>query len=54
MLADEAVELGIVRVDAAEFDDAFAHVGGEFVAERAARHADNGELLAAEDCDCQR
>ncbi len=45
MLADEAVEFGILRVDAAKFDDAGAHVGGKFVAERAARDADDGELL---------
>jgi len=42
---DEAVELGIGGVDASKFDDAGAHVCGEFVSERAARDTDDGELL---------
>ena len=43
-VGDEAVEFGIFGVDAAKFDDAGAHVGCKFIAERAARDADDGEL----------
>ena len=32
-------------IDAAKLDDASAHVGGELIAQRAARHADDGELF---------
>ena len=39
------VELGVACIGAAELDDAFAHVGGKFIAQRAARHADDGELF---------
>ena len=45
MWLTKLVELGIALVDAAEVDDPLAHVRGEFVAERAARHADDGELF---------
>src|SRR5581483_10604796 len=42
---DELVELRIVLLRVAEFDDAFAHVCGELVAQRPPRHAHNGKLL---------
>ena len=48
MWLTKVVELGIGGVGATEFDDAFAHVLGEFVAERAAGYADDGELLGQE------
>ena len=43
-LPDEFVELGVTRVRATEFNNAFAHVFCEFVAERTPRHANDGEL----------
>ena len=42
---DEVVELGVGRVNAAELDDAGAHVGGELIAEGAAGYADDGKLF---------
>ena len=48
MVADllgELVEPRIGFVDAAEVDNAFAHVRGKLVAKRPARHAYNGKIL---------
>jgi hypothetical protein len=39
---------GSPSVDAAEFEDAGAHVGGEFIAEGAAGYADDGEFFGQE------
>ena len=38
---DEIRKFGVAGIDAAEFDDALAHVGGELLAQRAARHSDD-------------
>ena len=45
ILIDEGSELGVGLVDAAAADDAFLHVGGEGVLERAAGDADDGEFF---------
>ena len=42
-LLDEAIQPGIAGIDVAELEDAFAHVGRKFIAQRAARHPDDGE-----------
>ena len=47
-VADKVVEFGVACLDVAEFDDSGTHVGGEGIAQRSARHADDGELLGQE------
>src|ERR1035437_1979592 len=42
---DEVVELRVARLHAAKVDDAFAHVLGELIAQRPARHTHDRKLF---------